>query len=240
MRGFGIVMVAWLAACGGESPAAKPAEVKEVSKAETHAQTAPAAAPTAAPAAADAAPKTGPLYNPAEAKLTAPAKYTVKFETAKGDILVDITREWAPIGADRLYSLVKAGFYDDVGFFRVVPGFVVQFGLNGDPAANKAWKDEKLQDDPVTQSNKRGTITFATSGPNTRTTQLFINFADNTNLDKMGFAPFGTVQDMKAVDAINAEYGQSPNQGRITTQGNAYLKEAFPKMDFITKATIIE
>ncbi|MCA9037134.1 MAG: peptidylprolyl isomerase [Planctomycetaceae bacterium] len=169
-----------------------------------------------------------------------PEKFKVKFETTRGDFVVEVTRSWAPVGADRFHELVQAGFFDEAGFFRVVPGFVVQFGLNADPAVQAKWTTAKIKDDPVTQSNKRGYLTFATAGPNTRTTQLFINFDDNSRLDQMGFAPFGlVVEGMDVVDKINSEYGQSPNQGRITAEGNAYLKARFPKLDYIRKATIV-
>jgi len=145
----------------------------------------------------------------------------------------------APLGADRFYNLVKYGFFNGAGFFRVVPSFVVQFGLSAQPAVNAAWESAKLTDDPVQGTNGRGTICFATSGPNTRTTQLFINLGENARLDAMGFAPFGRVVDgMDAVDKIYAEYGERPDQGRITKEGAAYLKANFPEMDLITKAMI--
>ena len=150
-----------------------------------------------------------------------------------------VTRAWAPVGADRFYNLVQAGFYDDAGFFRVVPGFVVQFGLNADPRANAAWDAARIADDQVKQTNRRGRLTFATAGPNTRTTQLFIDTGSNERLDQMGFAPFGeVVSGMSVVDAIYAGYGEMPDQGRITTEGNAYLKQQFPRLDFISKATV--
>ena len=175
----------------------------------------------------------------------APASYQVHFDTSKGSFAVQVTRAWAPQGADRFYTLVKNGFYDDVRFFRVISGFMVQFGINGDPAVMARWRNAPIKDDKVTQSNKRGMITFATAGPNTRTTQVFINFNDNSNLDGMGFAPFGqVVQGMNVVDALNAEYGEGaprgrgPDQGRLQMEGNAYLAKSFPRMDFIKKATI--
>ncbi|NLV41353.1 MAG: peptidylprolyl isomerase [Candidatus Hydrogenedentes bacterium] len=169
----------------------------------------------------------------------APEKFSVEFECTNGTFVVECVTEWAPLGAERFYTLVKEGFFNDAGFFRVVPGFVVQFGLAADPSATAKWKERKLRDDPVTQSNKKGYITFAMAGPNTRTSQVFINYRDNTNLDGMGFAPFGkVVSGMEVVEAINAEAGERPNQGMITFEGNAYLKKNFPKMDFIKKATI--
>jgi peptidyl-prolyl cis-trans isomerase A (cyclophilin A) len=178
-------------------------------------------------------------------KEQAPASYKVKFDTSKGVVVVQVTRAWAPQGADRFYNLVKSGFFDNSRFFRVVSGFMVQFGINGDPAVMAQWRDAPIPDDKVTQSNKRGFITFATSGPNSRTTQVFINFNDNTNLDGAGFAPFGrVVSGMEVVDAFNAEYGEGaprgrgPDQGRLQREGNAYLAKEYPRMDFVKKATI--
>ena len=170
----------------------------------------------------------------------APEQFQARFTTTKGDIVVEATRAMAPLGVDRFYNLVKYGFFNGAGFFRVVPGFVVQFGLSPTPAVNAAWEPAKITDDPVQGSNVRGTITFATSGPNTRTTQLFINFGNNERLDGMGFAPFGRVIDgMDVVDKIYSGYGQNPDQGRITKEGAAYLKANFPEMDLITKAIIV-
>lgn len=171
----------------------------------------------------------------------APAKYKVKFETTAGDFVVDVTREWAPVGADRFYEAVKGGFYNDCRFFRVVPGFMVQFGINGDPATQEKWREANIKDDPVRGSNKKGYVTFATAGPNTRTTQVFINFGDNAFLDKQGFAPFGIVSEgMDKVEKIESKYGEKPNQGAIQSQGNEYLKSKFPDLDYIKKATIVE
>ena len=185
------------------------------------------------------------LANPAALNEQAPASYKVKFDTTKGAFVIQVTRAWAPNGADRFYNLVKNGFFDDVRFFRVISGFMVQFGINGDPALSAKWRDANINDDRVTQSNKRGMITFATAGPNTRTTQVFINFADNTNLDGMGFAPFGkVVSGMNVVDAINSEYGEGapngrgPDQSRLQAEGNAYLAREFARMDYVKKATI--
>ena len=159
--------------------------------------------------------------------------------TTKGDVVIEVTRAMAPLGADRIYNLVKYGFFNGAGFFRVVPGFVVQFGLSAVPAVNAAWDNAKLTDDPVQGSNVRGTVCFATSGPNTRTTQLFVNLGDNVRLDSMGFAPFGkVVEGMEAVDKIYSGYGERPDQNRITKQGAAYLKANFPEMDAITKGVI--
>ncbi len=171
----------------------------------------------------------------------APEKFKVLFDTTRGKFTVEVDRKLAPIGSDRFFTLVKSGYYNDCGFFRVVPGFVVQFGLNGDPAVTAKWKEAEIKDDKVAISNTRGTITFATKGADTRTTQLFINYGDNSRLDKMGFSPFGKViEGMDVVDAIYSGYGQSPDQGAITSEGNEYLKKEFPKMDFIKTATIVE
>jgi peptidyl-prolyl cis-trans isomerase A (cyclophilin A) len=175
-----------------------------------------------------------------EGPVTAPDRYQVRFETSAGVFVVDVTRAWAPRGADRLYNLVRQGFYDGTRFFRVVPGFVVQFGLSGDPAVAARWRDARIADDPVTQSNARGTLTFATAGPNTRTTQLFINYADNRRLNGMGFAPLGVVAEgMDVVDRIYAGYGEAPDQGLIESRGNAYLAAQFPRLDSIARATIV-
>ena len=172
----------------------------------------------------------------------APNEFSVRLETSAGPVVIQVMRDWAPLGADRFYNLVKNGFYDGQRFFRVVPNFVVQWGLNGDPKLNQVWHQAHILDDPVKQSNTRGRITYAkTNQPNTRTTQLFINSVDNSRLDGMGFAPFGEViEGMEAVDAINAEYGQQPNQGQIAMNGNAYLEENFPNLDYIIKAEIID
>lgn len=184
------------------------------------------------------------LKDPTKATEKAPDQYTVKLETTKGDILIDVTREWAPQGADRFYNLVKIGYFDDVAFFRVIEGFMAQVGISGDPDVNGAWRVARIPDDQVKQSNTRGMVTFATAGPNSRTTQFFINFGDNSNLDGMGFAPFGKVRDMAVVDKINNEYGEGaprgrgPNQMRVQTEGNKYLKAEFPKLDYIKKASI--
>lgn len=175
----------------------------------------------------------------------APASYKVKFDTSKGAFVLQVTRVWAPLGADRFYNLVKSGFYDNVRFFRVISGFMVQFGISGDPAVMAGWRDAPIKDDPVTQSNKRGTITFAMAGPNTRTTQVFINFADNDRLDASGFSPFGRVlSGMDVVDKLNPEYGEGaprgrgPDQSRMQREGNAYLTKEFQRLDFVKKATI--
>lgn len=189
---------------------------------------------------------TASLKNPAALKETAPAVYRARFDTSAGVFVVEVHRDWAPHGADRFYNLVKNGFYDDARFFRVISGFMVQFGISADPAVSAVWRPAMLPRDPVKESNKRGYITYAMgASPDTRTTQVFINFADNTNLDGMGFAPFGrVVTGMDVVDKIYAGYGEGaprgkgPEQGRIQMEGNAYLTKEFPKLDYIKKATI--
>lgn len=178
----------------------------------------------------------------APSKLTekAPDTFKVRFDTTKGAFTIEVTRSWAPNGADRFYNLVKSGYFKDTGFFRVVPGFMVQFGIHGDPKVAAAWREANIPDDPVKGSNTRGMVTFATAGPNTRTTQLFINYGNNTFLDGQGFAPFGKVTDgMDVVDKINSEYGEHPIQPRIQREGNAYLKKEFPNLDYIKSATIV-
>ncbi len=176
----------------------------------------------------------------------APDTYRAQFETSKGNFTIEVTREWAPLGADRFYNLVKNGFYEGARFFRVLPGFVVQFGIPGDPAVARTWRTARIADDAVSGTNSRGTVTFATAGPNTRTTQVFINLANNANLDSMGFAPFGRVNEgMEVVGQLHSGYGEGaphgrgPDQGRIQSEGNAYLEKQFPNLDYIAKAVIL-
>src|ERR1700691_53690 len=205
--------------------------------------TAPAQAQSTTPAAHPhaTAPHSDPaLLHPATLTAKAPDVYEVTFKTTAGDFVVTVTRAWAPIGADRFYNLVKHGFFTDAAFFRVVPGFIVQFGLSANPAVNKVWDKASIKDDPSKQSNKPGYLTFATAGPNTRTTQLFINFGNNTFLDSQGFTPFGQVTSgMYVVNQIYSGYGEQPDQGAITTQGKTYLDKNFPKIDSIQTATVI-
>jgi peptidyl-prolyl cis-trans isomerase A (cyclophilin A) len=185
------------------------------------------------------------LGNPAALTAQAPAVYKVKFDTSKGTFVVEVRRDWAPNGADRFYNLVRNGFYDNGRFFRVISDFMVQFGINGDPKISAVWEDANIPDDPVRQSNQTGFITFATRGPNTRTTQVFINYADNRALDRQGFSPFGrVVSGMEVVSALYGGYGEGaprgagPDQQRIQKEGNPYLIRSFPKLDYIKKATI--
>lgn len=160
----------------------------------------------------------------------------VRFETTKGDILIRVHPDWAPLGAARFKKLVELGFYEDIAFFRIVPGFVVQFGIHGDPQVAATWRNRRLRDESVKQTNRRGTITYAKGGPNTRTTQLFINLVDNARLDGMGFPPFAEVVEGMDVVAQLHNVGQRPEQSRIQAEGNAYLRKEFPKIDFIKSA----
>jgi peptidyl-prolyl cis-trans isomerase A (cyclophilin A) len=186
------------------------------------------------------------LLNPAGLKETAPATFNAKFDTSVGTFVVQVTRAWAPNGADRFFNLVKNGFYNDARFFRAIPNFMVQFGIHADPAVSAVWQKAQIPVDPVKQSNKRGFVTYAMGAkPDTRTTQVFINFRDNTNLDPMGFAPIGeVVTGMDVVDKISTVYGEGaprgkgPEQGRIQAEGNAYLIKSFPKLDYIKAATV--
>jgi peptidyl-prolyl cis-trans isomerase A (cyclophilin A) len=175
----------------------------------------------------------------------APDSFRARFETTKGVFVVAVHRAWAPHGADRFYNLVRAGYYDGVRFFRVLPGFMAQFGIHGDPVVSAAWRDQRIPDDPVRRTNVRGMVSFATAGPGTRTTQVFINFANNDRLDAMGFSPFGqVVEGMEVVDQLYADYGEGqprgrgPDQGRMQAEGNAYLARQFPKLDTVKSARI--
>ncbi|MEF3280824.1 MAG: peptidylprolyl isomerase [Elusimicrobiota bacterium] len=178
---------------------------------------------------------------------TAPDAFKVRFTTTKGVFVVEVKREWAPKGVDRFYNLVKNGFYNDAAFFRVIPDFVAQFGINPDPKVSEKWLNATIEDDPVKLSNTRGTISFATAGANTRTTQLFINFKDNSRLDSIGFSPFAKVIDgMEVADNLYSGYGEGepygrgPSQAHIQSEGNKYLKENFPKLDYIISTEILE
>ena len=251
-----LVAAAFIVGCKSneEQPQKQAAEPQ---KTETPAQ---AAAPaessspgSAAPAAEqhhsagkmDAKPvDTKALLAPKKLAEKAPDTYKVKFDTTRGAFTINVTRAWAPLGADRFYNLVKHHFYDNAAFFRVVPGFVAQFGISSAPAVSAAWKHTEIKDDPVTQTNKRGALTFATAGPNTRTTQVFINLKDNARLDSMGFAPFGVVDGngMNIVEMMYEGYGDSsgPDQDQIEKQGDPYLKKGWPKLDYIKSATVVQ
>jgi peptidyl-prolyl cis-trans isomerase A (cyclophilin A) len=217
IRIAGIALVSLIAAC--DRPAPPPAD--------TATATPPAAPASTAPAA-----------------VTAPAVFRVRLETSKGPIVIEAHRDWSPNGVDRFFQLVESGYYDDVRFFRVVPGFVVQFGMHGNPQTNAQWVAQPLMDDPVKQGNKRGTVTFAQrTMPNTRTTQLFINLQDNAGLDAQNFAPIGeVVEGMSVVDALYSGYAGAPSdsQPRIAAEGNAFLSRAFPKLDFIRTARVVK
>ncbi len=201
-------------------------------------------APDAAEAATKAAdsPSGTPVRDSNEA---APDRFAVELDTTKGPIVIDVHRAWSPHGADRFYSLVQNGYYTDVAFFRVIDGFMAQVGISGDPALNAKWKNDRIEDDPVEQSNTRGMVSFASSGPDSRTTQFFISFVDNSQLDRMGFSPFGKVRDMATVDALYAGYGEGaprgrgPSQALMQSQGNSYLQKDFPKLDYIKSAKVL-
>ncbi len=194
---------------------------------------------------ASAAPAREKLMNPAALTEKAPDTFKVQFETTKGSFVIEVTRAWSPNGADRFYNLAKNGFYDGVKFFRVVPNFVVQFGIPGDPAIGKAWVNANIKDDPVKESNKLGFVTYAKSpSPNSRTTQLFINLKDNSGLlDGQGFAPFGKVAEgMDVVEKLYSGYKDQPTnkQPRIYDEGNAFLEKEYPNLDSIKKAVILK
>lgn len=190
------------------------------------------------------APASANLLNPSALKAIAPASYRVKLTTTKGDVIIQVTREWAPLGADRFYNLVRAGFYTNCAFYRTLPGFMTQFGISARPDVTKAWEHTQIKDDPVKKSNTRGMVTFATAGPNTRTTQLFINYANNSNLDRDPgvFAPFGEViEGMSVVDSFYTGYGAQPANEfeKIEEQGKPFLDRYYPKLDRILTASIV-
>jgi len=184
--------------------------------------------------------ESGGLRNPAALTEQAPATFSAAFDTSKGQFVIEVHREWAPRGADRFYNLVKSGFFNDVRFFRVIGGQLAQFGMHGDPAVQDAWRDAVIEDDPVRRGNTRGSVSFATRGPNSRTTQLFINLRDNGAYDRLGFAPFGeVVSGMDVVDRLYSEYEERPEQPLIDEEGNAYLKREFPNLDYIQKVALV-
>jgi peptidyl-prolyl cis-trans isomerase A (cyclophilin A) len=187
------------------------------------------------------------IHNPADPAFAtqAPDSFRARFSTTKGDFVIAVHREWAPLGADRFYNLVRSGYYDGVRFFRVLPGFMAQFGIHGDTAVTAAWRERRIADDPVRRTNGRGMVTFATAGPGTRTTQIFINYGNNDRLDGMGFAPFGqVVEGMEVVDKLYGDYGEGaprgrgPDQFRLNVEGEKYLARQFPRLDKITKVTV--
>jgi peptidyl-prolyl cis-trans isomerase A (cyclophilin A) len=228
---FTLAALALLTACSRNDDATAGPEPGKVAEEK------PAAAAAQGPA----------LLHPERATEKAPETFKVKFTTTKGDFVVQVTRAWAPLGADRFYNLVKLGFYDGVRFFRAIEGFMVQFGVHGDPKVSAAWGGARIPDDPVVKSNKRGFVTFAMAGPGSRTSQIFINYADkNVRLDGMGFAPFGEViEGMNVVDSLHKGYGETaprgkgPNPGRLQTEGNGYLDREFPDLDSVKSAKLL-
>jgi len=223
-------------AAAGGIIGAQIGEAKPAAEAAPAVEAKPAEAAAPASAAAD-------LSDPSKFTAQAPDKFKVQFETTKGNVVIECERKWSPNGADRFYNMVKAGFFTDIAIFRVVPGFMAQFGIHGDPAIAGKWKEANLQDDPPRGSNVRGALCFAKTGaPNSRSTQLFVSYGDNSRLDKDGFTPFGLVraEGMKIWDTINSQYGESPDQGKIQAEGNAYLKKEFPNLDYIKSAKVLE
>ena len=187
------------------------------------------------------------LLDPSLTTEKAPDVYRVKMETTAGDLIIEVHREWAPLGADRFYNLVKIGYFNDVAFFRVLAGFMAQAGFHGNPAVSQVWLNARIKDDPVTQTNSPGMVTFATGGPNTRSAQIFINYGDNSYLDNSGFAPFGkVVEGFESVNEFYSGYGEGepngkgPAQGKVYSLGNDYLQAEFPELDYITRASIVE
>ena len=189
------------------------------------------------------------LLDPTKATEQAPEEFSVLFETTKGNFTVKVYRQWSPIGADRFYNLVKIGYFTEIAVYRAIDQFMVQFGFSGDPQINQIWSSHRIQDDPIKESNTPGRITFAKTGrPNSRSTQFFINTVNNSNLDGMGFTPFGEVQGdgLEIVKQLYTGYGEGaprgrgPNQGRIKMEGNSYLKKSFPELDYIKKVSIVD
>jgi len=198
--------------------------------------------PAPTPSAAPQAPAESPLLHPANLKAKAPDDFKVKFVTTHGDFTVEVHRDWSPLGADRFYNLVKNKFFTDAAFFRYVPGFIVQFGIPAKPEIARVWENANISDDPIKpgNSNKKGTLVFATAGPNTRTTQFFVNLNNNPGLDSQHFTPFGEVTEgLDIVQGFYSGYGEQPNQGLIQSQGKAYLDKSFPKLDSIKSATVL-
>lgn len=227
------------AACSNNKQAATPATDASAAPTRTAEQPGPGSVNK------EIKPAMKTLLNPELAVEKAPETFKAVFKTTKGDFTVEVTRAWAPLGADRFYNLVRAGYFTDIAFFRIISGFMAQFGIHGDPAVSAKWRDARINDDAVLQSNLKGYVSYAMAGPNTRTTQFFINFGNNARLDGSGFSPFGRViSGMEVVESLYAGYGegapsgQGPDQGRTQMQGNAYLKKDFPKLDYITGASL--
>lgn len=235
-----------------EAEAAKPAEAPAAeapAPGDAPAGEGQAAAAQGGSQAPDPATYHPAMLDPSKATETAPAKYKVKFATTKGDFIVEVDRDWAPNGADRFYNLVKIGYFQDLAFFRVISGFMMQFGIHGDPSVNKVWREANIKDDAVKQSNKPGYLTFAQTGmPNSRSVQFFINFGDNAMLDSQRFAPIGKVADggMPVVQSIYSGYGEGapmgrgPDQMRTQEEGNKYLRQDFPQLDYIKSVTLVD
>lgn len=245
---FTVLLAAFIAGCSRKpSEQSAPSEIEETAQPEEPKASleepagASSASAPAAPTSAEAA--MTKLLTPSQLNEKAPETFRAKFTTSKGDFTMEITRAWAPNGADRFYNLVKNGYYNDCRFYRVVSDFMVQFGINGDPLLNQVWYQAQFADDPVKESNKRGYVTFAMTGlPNSRTTQIFVNYKDNSFLDTQGFAPFGRViEGMEIVDSLFNEYRENTTdkQAQIQVQGNAYLNKEFPKLDYIKSAAVI-
>jgi peptidyl-prolyl cis-trans isomerase A (cyclophilin A) len=210
-----LLALAAIAACGGEPPARAPREAPN------------------------------PLLTPSRLTETAPTAFRVRLTTSAGDVVLLVHRDWAPLGADRFYNLVKNGFYDDTRVYRVLEGFMAQFGMNGDPRVNMAWRNKVIVDDPLVHSNARGTVSFAKGGLHSRTTEVFVNYQDNAALDERGFTPIGEViEGMDVVDRFYKAYGDGPPRGegpyqaQVQAQGNAYLDASFPELTRIERATI--
>jgi len=211
----------WAAGCGGEGASSEDA--------------------------GGAAELSDPLLDPRRFTETAPATFRVRFDTSEGEVVVEVHREWAPLGADRFYNLVRAGYYEDVRVYRVVPGFVAEFGVNGSGTVTRIWHRFALLDDEVRESNTVGRLSFAASGPNSRTVQVFINLRDNASLDERGFAPFGeVVEGLAVVQRFYSDYGDGPPRGdgpyqaQAVIQGNEYLDAEFPELSVIRSATVVE
>ena len=246
MRMFAMLFAAALSTAGCAAKDSAVETPPEPMPAEASAAPAPPPPPPEPAATVLPADHNPALLDPSLATEKAPASYRVKFETTKGDFVIEVHKDWAPNGADRLYNLVKIGYYDDLAFFRAIDGFMVQFGISGYPEVNDQWREARIKDDSVKQSNTKGKVTFATAGQDTRTTQLFINYGDNANLDAMGFSPVGeVVSGIEVVDSLYKGYGEGaprgrgPDQGRLQHKGNSYLKAEFPELDYIKKATVI-
>lgn len=256
---FTLVALVSLTACEHANPRGGAPEARRLPETERRAATSvpepidrpasqpdtPATTPEVAPSEVSAEGRERLLSPPSEDE-RAPDQFAIELTTTKGPIVIDVTRAWSPAGADRIYTLVRLGYFSDVAFFRVIEGFMAQVGIHGDPAVNQVWRNRSIPDDPPTQHNTRGMVSFATSGPNSRSTQFFINFADNSRLDPMGFAPFGRVRDMAVVDQLYAGYGEGapsgrgPMQMRMQMQGNSYLRAEFPQLDYVESARILE